>query len=151
MKSLDTQLLDATNELISVRQDQLSIYTNGKGLLARVEAARAGFFSRLLTDCGEGTPLNIARGWPAIESLLSQPSASTFIMAKNIADEVASSPEFIEAFSIIDPLVSKVRSIESEIKAEFIAAGQATAARNAAIEKATSAALAKIEKDFAVA
>jgi hypothetical protein len=126
-----------------------AIFTNGKALAGRAETARLGFMNRIMATSGDGHPLDIAKGHPEVNTILSLDSARDYLNTKAIAEAVTSSPEFIEAAGILDPLVAEVRRLEAQVAAEAQAAGIRAAERRDAIAAATSAALAAVEAEFA--
>jgi hypothetical protein len=125
-----------------------AVYTNGKALAGRADEARRIFMNRVMATSGDGCPLNIARGWPEVGVILSLDSARDFLAAQGIAQAVTSSPEYIEAVGILDPLVATVRALQAQVAQENEAAGKRAAERESAIAAATEKALAEVAAQF---
>lgn len=143
-----TQKLAAAIEAVGqVLQHHQNVFTNGTALLERAEVARRAFMNRIMAAAGDGTPLNIQRGWPSIDGLLDSDPVRDYIAAQAVAEAVVNSPEFIEAEAILAPLVANIRQLEAKVTAENVARGEAIATLREAEEKATAAALAKVAAD----
>jgi hypothetical protein len=150
MTNTQTLLEAAIQEVEGTLAHHQAIYTNGIALSSRAETARIEFMNRIRGTSGDGSPLNLQKGWPEIENILGSESVSRYLVASAVATAVQASPAFQEADAIITPLIADVRRLEALIEAEQTAYGQKLAAIRDAEEAAISKAQAALEADPAV-
>jgi hypothetical protein len=151
MTTTRNKLADAITAVEAARPDLQCIFTNHALLKKQADAARVSFSNNIAATSGDGSPLHIDRGHPTVGWFLQSQAVLDFVTIDSIVQAVESSPGYAEAVAEIAPLVATVRQLEKQLAEELALAGAAENERREKIEAAREKALAKIDRDFAIA
>jgi hypothetical protein len=149
MSNTSIELEAARNAVGNQLGHHICAYTNGMALRTLHAEKEPGFlFSLSVNDAP--TPLCIPNSLGYIFNHVRSYAAAEFLAIRQALEICETSPAFIEAFAIMDPLVQEVRRLEAKLEQEQLEYGRKLGAikeaEDAALEKARIA----LEKDPAL-
>jgi hypothetical protein len=148
--TITEQKLELTKDAIgNVLEHHRASYVNGMAIRNLLAEREPGFMVNLNVH-GTPQPLNIPNCTSHVYTYLQTQHARDFLGIRAAHEISEKNPDFLEAFAILDPLVSEYRRLQGEIATERLVAAEASNKLQEAVEAARLAAEEKLAKDPAV-
>ena len=149
MTATEQDLEVAKNQLSHVLAHHVSIYTNGMALRQVRDEREQGFLFTMSNHPG-AEPLHLGRCLSYPLNTVVSDNIGEFLAIRSALKILETSPEFIEAFAIIQPMVDEVRRLEAQHQAEIETLNRTRQTLHEAEEAATAKAMAHLDRDPAI-